>query len=101
MARSLREFGSLDAVGGFSADISRIGELDRWNGKGIIAFARNQQYGRILGVAGAAASAFSTGLVNNAGQRSPLGAVDRAEANGAVISRRLVIAVRAMSPLLV
>ena len=51
VVRSLRELGSLDAAGGFSADIALNGELERWNGTRIIAFAQNQQYGRILGAA--------------------------------------------------
>jgi hypothetical protein len=51
VVRSLRDLGTLDAVATFSADIPLTGELEQWNGKRIIVFVQNQQYGRIRGAA--------------------------------------------------
>jgi hypothetical protein len=49
VVRSLLDVGSLDTTGAFSADIPLIGELDRWNGRRIVAFVQDWQYGRIRG----------------------------------------------------
>jgi hypothetical protein len=51
VVRSLMDLGSLNAAGAFSADIPLTGELEHWNGKRIVAFVQNQQYGRIRGAA--------------------------------------------------
>ncbi len=51
VVRSLVDLGRLNANGTFSADLRLTGELGHWNGKRIIAFVQNQQYGRIQGAA--------------------------------------------------
>ena len=51
VVRSLVDSGSLDANGAFSADIPLTGELQHWNGKRIIVFVQDPQYGRIRGAA--------------------------------------------------
>lgn len=51
VVRTLTDLGSLDSAGAFSADIPLTGELAQWNGKRIIAFVQNRQYGPIRGAA--------------------------------------------------
>jgi hypothetical protein len=51
VARSLMDLGRLDDAGAFSTDIPLTGELEQWNGKRIIAFVQDKQYGRIQGAA--------------------------------------------------
>ena len=51
VVRSLMDLGRLDDAGAFSTDIPLTGELEQWNGKRIIAFVQDKQYGRIQGAA--------------------------------------------------
>ena len=51
VVRSLMDLGPLEAARGFGTDIPLTGELEHWNGKRIIAFVQDQQYGRIRGAA--------------------------------------------------
>ncbi len=51
VVRSLMDLGRLNTAGAFSADVPLTGELKQWNGKRIIAFVQDQQYGPIQGAA--------------------------------------------------
>jgi hypothetical protein len=51
VVRSLTDLGAVDAVGAFHADFLLTDELEHWNGRRLIAFVQNQQYGRIRGAA--------------------------------------------------
>jgi hypothetical protein len=51
VVRSLTDAGSLDSTGAFSSDIPLTGELAQWNGKRLVAFVQDRQYGRIQGAA--------------------------------------------------
>jgi hypothetical protein len=51
VVRSLMDLGHRNAAGAFSADIPLTGELEQWNGKRMIAFVQDQQYGPIQGAA--------------------------------------------------
>jgi hypothetical protein len=49
VVRIMKDLGNLDSAGAFSADIPLTGELAQWNGKRIVAFVQNRQYGPIRG----------------------------------------------------
>jgi hypothetical protein len=51
VVRNLMDLGPLNSARAFSTDIPLTGELEHWNGKRIIAFVQDQQYGRIRGAA--------------------------------------------------
>lgn len=51
VVRSLLDLGRVDGAGTFSADIPLTGELAHWNGKRIIVFVQDPQFGRIRGAA--------------------------------------------------
>ena len=51
VVRSLLDLGHLDGAGAFSADIPLTGELEHWNGKRIVVFVQDPQYGPIRGAA--------------------------------------------------
>jgi len=51
VVRSLMDLGPLDLAKAFSIDIPLAGELEQWNGKRIISFVQDQEYGRIQGAA--------------------------------------------------